>query len=83
MDNFFAAAGVFNAVGSGQEDKEESCMEHNPFFDWYTCTCSFDKCLEMQDKKQHNGAGNKRVNSGAALMASVLTTWAVKKLICN
>ena len=82
MDNFLAAVGVFNAAGIGQQDKEEGCLEHNPFFNWYTCTCSFEKCLEMQYKKQQNsGAANKRVISGAALMASVLTTWAVKNLI--
>ena len=82
-DNFFTAVGVFNAAGIGQKDKEESCLEHNPFFDWYTCTCSFEKCLEMQQKKQQqNNGANKRAVSGVMLMASVLTTWAVKQLIC-
>lgn len=85
IDHFFAASGVFNAAGSGQEDKEETCLRHNPFFNWYTCTCSFDKCLELQHKKQkkqeHNGAVNMRAISGSTLMASVLTMWAVKKFI--
>ena len=71
---------MFNGVGSGRHDKEDMCLEYNPFFDWYTCTCEFDKCLELEENNEHSGAGNTGAISGVVFMTSMFTMWAVKRI---
>ena len=57
------------------------CLEYNPLFDWYTCTCGFDKCLELEENKERSGAANAGAISWAELMASMLAVRAVKSIL--
>ena len=44
--SYFAAVGLFNAAGEQPGGQDERCLKYDPFFNWYTCTCSFEECLQ-------------------------------------
>ena len=41
---YFAAVGLFSA-GKGASTK---CLKYDPFFNWYTCTCSYEECQRLR-----------------------------------
>ena len=79
----FAAVGLFNA-GGGQ-GMDEECLKYDPFFDWHTCTCTFEECLQLEygDKKKEqkersSAAPAQNAAVGIVIMLALLSTaWAV------
>ena len=79
----FAAVGLFNAGGK-QGGKDEKCLKYDPFFNWYTCTCTFEECLQLEyggkrkKKNKHSAATTQKAATGVILMLGLLSSaWAV------
>ena len=80
----FAAVGLFNAGGK-QGGKDEKCLKYDPFFNWYTCTCTFEECLQLEyggkrkkKKNKQSAATTQKAATGVILMLGLLSSaWAV------
>ena len=75
--------GLFNAGGK-QGGKDEKCLKYDPFFNWYTCTCTFEECLQLEyggkkeKKNKQSAATTQKAATGVILMLGLLSTaWAV------
>ena len=76
---YSAAVGLFNAAGEKPGGQDERCLKYDPFFNWYTCTCSFEECLRLEyGGKKHSAATTQRAATAVVLMLGLLSTaWAV------
>ena len=43
---YFSAVGLFSAGKGG--GKSTKCLKYDPFFNWYTCTCSYEECQRLR-----------------------------------
>ena len=77
----FTAVGLFNA--GGHQGKDQKCLKYDPFFNWYTCTCSFEECLQLEyggkkKKNMHSGTTTQNAAKGIALTLALISIgWAV------